>query len=722
MRPCAVGLCAAAGLILCMKRIPPMMQTLFGAAVAKCSIGMAFVVLACSADTRPSLASESPAEDELLLEDSFDSLKSGYLLGPVGAHTEYHYLSASAPKGPWSVTTFTSRVASQLAWQAFRVHGDAVLAQTYDNVKTKHAHPMVVAGDPAWRDYRIDVTFAPQSIRARSGAVFRYRNDRCYYFFGVDGPRAILMMVRHATAYREPYRKILASSPTTWKTGTPLTATIKVHGSRIETTLDNGTSLACDDDTYPRGRIGLLADVPTHYFQVRVTTDREEAKRIRRDVGRRRREQRRIQQDNPRPVLWKRFSTEGFGVGRNLRFGDLDGDGSIDILVGQVVHHGPKDRNSELSCLTALTTDGRILWQIGEPDAWKDHLTNDVGFQIHDLDGDGSAEVVYCRNLELIVADGATGATKYKTATPATPPTSPAPYNRFPRILGDAIFFCDLRGTGSDRDIVLKDRYRHFWALNDRLDVMWSGRCNTGHYPFASDVDHDGRDELAVGYSLYDDDGTLLWSLDKQVKDHADGVAVVDFLSEKRSVPKLLYAASDEGMFFTDMHGHILKHHYIGHVQNPAVADLRGDLPGLEAISINFWGNQGIVHVFDAHGNIVHDFEPCQHGSMCLPINWTGRVPEYFVLSANVEEGGMFDARGRRVVRFPNDGHPDMCNAVLDMIGDCRDEIVVWDPHEIWIYTQHDNPRPGRLYDPVRNPLYNYSNYQVTVSRPGWSE
>jgi len=73
-------------------------------------------------------------------------------------------------------------------------------------------------------------------------------------------------------------------------------------------------------------------------------------------------------------------------------------------------------------------------------------------------------------------------------------------------------------------------------------------------------------------------------------------------------------------------------------------------------------------------------------------------------------------------MHFPDDGHPDMCNAVLDITGDCRDEIVVWNPEELWIYTQSDNPKPGKLYKPVRNPLYNYSNYQATVSLPGWSE
>ena len=82
----------------------------------------------------------------------------------------------------------------------------------------------------------------------------------------------------------------------------------------------------------------------------------------------------------------------------------------------------------------------------------------------------------------------------------------------------------------------------------------------------------------------------------------------------------------------------------------------------------------------------------------------------------------MFDGWGRRVIRFPADGHPDMCCAVVDITGDCRDEIVVWDPHELWVYTQDDSPKPGRLYKPKRNALSNYSNYQATVSLPGWSD
>jgi hypothetical protein len=326
-------------------------------------------------------------------------------------------------------------------------------------------------------------------------------------------------------------------------------------------------------------------------------------------------------------------------------------------------------------------------------------------------------------NQEIVVADGSTGKTKYQTPTPASPPTppgsTPSPHNKFPRILGDSLLFCDFRGLGQDRDILLKDRYQHIWALNDRLELLWKAVLNTGHYAYAYDVDRDGKDELAIGYSLLDDDGSVIWSLDDKLNQHADGVAIVQMLPD--SDPIYINAASDEGMLFADFKGNIFKHHYIGHAQNPAVANFRDDLPGLEVISINFWGNQGILHFYDANGSIYHDFEPVSTGSMCLPVNWTGRTEEYFVLSPNVEEGGLYDGWGRRVVTFPGDGHPDLCNAVLDITGDCRDEIVVWDPYEIWVYTQEDNPKEGELYNPVKNSLSNYSNYWTGVSLPGWS-
>ena len=76
------------------------------------------------------------------------------------------------------------------------------------------------------------------------------------------------------------------------------------------------------------------------------------------------------------------------------------------------------------------------------------------------------------------------------------------------------------------------------------------------------------------------------------------------------------------------------------------------------------------------------------------PVNWRGDGQEFALLSANVREGGMIDGQLRRVVMFPDDGHPDLAYQVSDLTGDARDEIVVWDQRRVWIYTQ-DRPFTG---------------------------
>jgi hypothetical protein len=82
----------------------------------------------------------------------------------------------------------------------------------------------------------------------------------------------------------------------------------------------------------------------------------------------------------------------------------------------------------------------------------------------------------------------------------------------------------------------------------------------------------------------------------------------------------------------------------------------------------------------------------------------------------------MLDGHLRRVVVFPDDGHPEMCMHVMDLTGDARDELIFWDQQSVWMYTQ-DRPFTGdRIYAPVRNPHYNESNYRTNVSLPGWRE
>ena len=61
-----------------------------------------------------------------------------------------------------------------------------------------------------------------------------------------------------------------------------------------------------------------------------------------------------------------------------------------------------------------------------------------------------------------------------------------------------------------------------------------------------------------------------------------------------------------------------------------------------------------------AQDEMIPGFEPPQ------PVNWRGDGQEFALLSGNVREGGMIDGQLRRVVMFPDDGHPDLASAVRD--------------------------------------------------------
>ncbi len=661
-----------------------------------------------------------------LFTDQFDKYEVGPFFPHVGPHTEYHYISAAQPTGPWVMSAFASRW-MDTAWRVNLRDGAKIMSQTVES-KTKHTHPMLVAGDNLWSEYRVEVTFSPSAVRDRAGVMFRYENDRCYYYFGMQDDQVAFIKVQYERDFHMPQEDTLAIASFDWKAGKKYTLAVDASLDKFAGYVDGNKVLTASDKRYITGKIGILADAPADFYGVMVTGPAAEKRRVEEENKRINAREVLLQEENPKMALWKKFDTPVWGTGRNVRFGDLDGDGQPDALFGQIQQHAyPLDRFSELSCLTAVTFDGKILWQTGTPDPEKYELTNDVAFQIFDIDRDGHNEVIYTMNSTIYVADGATGKIKYQAPTPAKKATmyfmddKSKPMRDFDRILGDCLFICDLRGVGYPQDIVIKDRYETFWVLDETLKIRWQGDCKTGHYPYAYDLDSDGADELLIGYSAYKGDGSLLWSWDTEIEDHCDGIAAVD-LSGGEGEPRVrvLAAASDEGFLIANVDGEIIKHDRIGHAQNPAVANLRPDLPGLETVVIDFWGSQGIMHFYDAQGNIYLMIEPTNYGSMCLPINWRGDGQEFIVLNPNVKEGGMYDGWGRRAVVFPDDGHPDMCNAVLDITGDVRDEVVVWDMHSMWVYTQSDSPKTGRLYTPVRNPLWNYSNYQLTVSSPGW--
>ena len=162
---------------------------------------------------------------------------------------------------------------------------------------------------------------------------------------------------------------------------------------------------------------------------------------------------------------------------------------------------------------------------------------------------------------------------------------------------------------------------------------------------------------------MWDHKGKRLWSHAGKLKDHVDAVAVGNFSADPKAPPRVYWATSDEGFIMLDLKGNILKHTIVGHTQTAAVGKFRPDLPGLQYATTNFWRNPGIVSVFDADGNMLTQGEPIHTGSVTLPVNWRGDGQEFVLLSGNVVEGGMIDGHLRRVVMFPDDGHPDLTAA-----------------------------------------------------------
>ena len=658
-----------------------------------------------------------------LFRDDFSRFPPGHLSQPIGqlngAIQEYHYIEHRGVRThPWR-----NPIVHLDSWVVSDEDGKPYIEQSLVNAEPGRTTMLFATGDEEWTGYSVEANVKPLSLAELAGVVFRYHTSRHYYVFALRGGKEAALLVRNPIEkeLRKADWRELGVVAFAYDTKRYYRLSVQNDGQRIRASVDGKQVLEASDGEILKGQVGLMANVPARFQDFVVTTSDANRVAIEQSIRQREIELERLRDANPKPRLWKTFTTPGFGTGRNVRFGDLDGDGRVDMLFAQNIPRVRGDAFDHISCLTAVTLDGKILWQLGRPDPRNGLLTNDTPFQIYDLDGDGKNEVVIVRDFQIQVLEGSTG----KVLQRAWMPTAARDNKERPYEInnGDSLQFVNLSGGKRPQEILIKDRYRWFWVFNRDLQFQWQGEGQTGHFPFPADLDGDGKQEFMIGYTLWNHLRKPLWSHDTKLEDHADGISAGRFGADPNASPRIYICGSDEGLLMFDLKGAILKHVRVGHTQTQSVGKYRPETPGLQIYVANFWRSPGIVTLFDAEANILGQKEMTPGSTHLASVNWRGDGQEFALLSGNIREGGMLDGNMRRAVMFPDDGHPDLAYHVADVTGDARDEVILWDQQRVWIYTQDRPAIPGpngKIYSPTRNPDYNDSNYRAIVSLPGW--
>lgn len=664
-------------------------------------------------------------EERLLVED-FTAFSTGaFPYDPDhSAMGEYHFYPEKGFKGIWfdPIADWSYKGPSWIVTSPC-LDGNHLMEQTrlVDTEKAM-AIPTLRAGSLDWTDYTLTVNFRPMIGTGIAGVLFRYTTSLMHYGLFVSADRMELVRV-----YKKD-RKILATAPIELDTDKFHTLSVTVEGNAISCSYDGKLLIEAEDSSYQKGCIALSAAIPTQYNTVEVHTSEKVAEEIAATENSKRRKSLELESRLPRPELWKTYDLKDFGAGRQIRFGHLTGTDELFFVMAQNQRRVFKDRYPFISCMTAVSfKTGEVLWQIGEPRDNDDiiELTTDLPFQVYDINNDGIDEVIAVWDFKIRILDGRTG--KILSEAPSPELTAPPEtvtgleFGRyaFTRLNVDAIRIVNVTGKDRPSDILIKDRYSRIWVYDSSLNLIWTfSKYNTGHFPYSLDIDGDGKDEIYACYNMIDHDGSLMWSLPFE-NDHTDEIIIGKMNPDKP--PRIAIVSGWEGFMLLDLDGNILVKDVNGHGQRISVGNYMPDRKGLEICTTTYWGNNGIIYMHDCDGNELWAHEMRCNGNIITPVNWDGSGQDLILMNGSV---GMIDGYGNLAVGLPDDGHPTLCAEVLDITGDNRDEIILWDRKRMYVYTPSGKTitKNGEIYDPIKYPIYNASNYRGEYSFPRWKK
>ena len=637
---------------------------------------------------------------------------------------EYQYVVANGYHGNWvDMVCNSSYNGTGPTWLITERDGRHFMeSMRIEKNRPHRMFPTLETGKHQWKDYEVSVSVRRLSQKGMAGLVFSMNHSIDTLVFYLDGKD------KAAVAYRHK-EEVQVLKEVSFPHGCDQEYRLKVDcdGRIAKVYVDDQELFRVEDDLVARGgKVGISADCPSRFADFKVCVSEKTKQEI--EVAERAVKETETEEmkKHPKMKLWKKIDLKNFGTSRQIRFGHLTGTDEWYVVLAQMQKRICRDAYGLISCLTAIDLEGNVLWQLGEPSDKTEELgkvSADMAFQVYDIDGDGSDEVIVGWDFEIRILDGRTGTIKKSAKTPFSDDDDAdligVPYQTyaFERINPDGIRICNFRGKERPADILIKDRYCRIYALDEDLNVMWKFKSptNTGHCPLPIDIDGDGKDELLVGYKLLDSDGQMLWSYPIS-EDHTDEIVAGKWMPGEDE-GHFACVSGTEGFFIGDFYGNIVARDMIGHAQRVSIANYCPEREGREIVVTNFWGHQGVIFLYDCYGNQIWEMENEMNGNILAPVNWDGDGTELILTNADAKKGGLLNGRGVRAVEFPDDGHPVLCCESLDLTGDERDELVVWDYHSMYIYTQDDCPKE-QTYHPVQFPIYNASNYRGEYSYP----
>lgn len=637
---------------------------------------------------------------------------------------EYQYVVANGYHGNWvDMVCNSSYNGTGPTWLITERDGRHFMeSMRIEKNRPHRMFPTLETGKHQWKDYEVSVSVRRLSQKGMAGLVFSMNHSIDTLVFYLDGKD------KAAVAYRHK-EEVQVLKEVSFPHGCDQEYRLKVDcdGRIAKVYVDDQELFRVENDLVARGgKVGITADCPSRFADFKVCVSEKTKQEIDMAELAVKEAETEEMKKHPKMKLWKKIDLKNFGTSRQIRFGHLTGTDEWYVVLAQMQKRVSRDAYGFISCLTAIDLEGNVLWQLGEPSDKTEELgkvSADMAFQVYDIDGDGRDEVIVGWDFEIRILDGRTGNIKKSAKTPFSDDDDAdligVPYQTyaFERINPDGIRICNFRGKERPADILIKDRYCRIYALDEDLNMMWKFKSptNTGHCPLPIDIDGDGKDELLVGYKLLDSDGQMLWSYPIS-EDHTDEIVAGKWMSGEDE-GHFACVSGTEGFFIGDFYGNIVARDMIGHAQRVSIANYCPEREGREIVVTNFWGHQGVIFLYDCYGNQIWEMENEMNGNILAPVNWDGDGTELILTNADAKKGGLLNGKGVRAVEFPDDGHPVLCCESLDLTGDERDELVVWDYHSMYIYTQDDCPKE-QTYHPVQFPIYNASNYRGEYSYP----